>query len=166
MNTTETKLLSHQLQGIMECWDMTNLFYLLKMPQLYKQQKYRLFKLMECHQWTNTTMIQQYGEIDEIPYEYSSHLKLPLKQDMESSERTTLINEMLDSWLKWSTTLMELCTQLYQDNKIVWKRLCVHSQNEVHMAQRMHDMYYTQPKTKNLRMELQAKLNAAKNASI
>ena len=172
MTSNETAVLEHQLRGIMECWDMTNLFYLLKMSQLYKYQKCRLSKLMDVHLCTNELMIKRYNEIGEIPYEYSSHLKLPLgKTDASQAE---LMNEVLDSWVKWETSAYELYTTLSNEDteyRRTWRILARCAQSEMRVAQKVHNKYYvpindTQPKTRSVRMEMQAKLNAAKNATV
>ena len=120
MTSNEVALLSQQLQGIMECWDMNNLFYLLKMPQLYKYHKHRLAKLVNIHQYTNCIMVKRYNEIGEIPYAYESQLKLPIDSNMERSSKRNLINTVLDSWVKWIDSIKELYIQ--PDAKINYTR--------------------------------------------
>ena len=117
-------------------------------------------------------MIKRYNEISEIPYEYSSHLKLPLSK--ANASQAELMNEVLDSWVKWETSAYELYTTLSNedtDYRKTWRILARCAQSEMKVAQRIHDKYYvptngTQSKTKSVRMEMQAKLNAAKNATI
>ena len=146
---------------------MHNLFCLLKMSQLYKYHKHRLAKLMSIHQYTNCLMIKRYDEIGEIPYAYTSNLKLPMKKDMDRTTKVSLINAVLDSWVKWATNLQELYAQLMKEDteyKSIWSKMYLQIDSELDVANKMHEKFYVVPKTKNIRMEMRAKLDAAKNA--
>ena len=163
MTNTETTLLAHQLQGIMECWDMSSLFFLLKINPLYKYHKNRLIKLLSNHHYINCMMIKRYKEIGEIPYEYSSNLKLPMK---DTTNSTTIVNTYLDSWVKWATTLKDLYGQLVKDDKeykTTWYKMYNQAQADLDIANKFHKRYYVVPR--NVRLEMQAKLNAARNTS-
>ena len=123
---------------------------------------------MGIHQYTNCLMIKRYDEIGEIPYSYSSNLKLPVKKDMERAAKVNLINTMLDSWVKWTNALQELYAQLIKEDeayKAIWSKMYLQIHSESMKATQMHEKFYVVPKTKNIRMEMRAKLDAAKNAS-
>ena len=147
---------------------MNNTFFLLKMTPLYKYHKCRLIKLVSNHHYTNCMMIRRYDEIGEIPYEYSSNLKLPVKKDMDNTTKTNLVNSLLDSWVKWVTVLKDLYAQLVKEDKeykSTWFKMYNQAQAELDTANTLYKKYYITPKTRNVRLEMQAKLNAARNAS-
>ena len=156
MTSEESAVLSHQLQGIMECWDMTNLFYLLKMPTLYRCQRKRLPWLISTYDKTSTKLMDTYGELVETPYTFKSLLEYPV-----NSKSTALLNRVLDAWVDWGSKGKELYTAL---DGYYWKKLYWDIQHDLNTAQHLHDKFSTPNKT--IRMEMKAKLNAARNATV
>ena len=113
-------------------------------------------------------MIRRYNEIGEIPYEYSSNLKLPLSKDIDKATRINLVDSVLDSWVKWATSIKDLYAKLIEEDseyKATWIKMYSQAQIDLEIANKFHKKYYIVPRTKNVRMEMQAKLNAARNAS-
>lgn len=164
MTSNESAVLSLQLQGIMDCWDMQNLFCLLEMSQLCNYHKKRLVKMICCHQHTNCLMIKRYNEAGEIPYEYNSALKYPLKAD---ADKSSLVNAVLDRWVKWVADLSGLYKQLTEEDseyRAYWTKMYHQLQHESDIANKAHQKYYAAPVTKSIRSELRAKLAAANAA--
>ena len=168
MYETELSALKSQLQGIMDCSDYINLFYLLGYSKLTKIHINRMNKLMCIYNKTNFYLISKYGEIPYLPANFEKLIQSSLK--LEKNEELEWIAKMIFSWEKWTETAKELYEKLYSedsDNKKWWGHLYKLHENDLNLAKffkkKLIPEGYEIPKT--LKQKLQAKVNTQKQVN-
>lgn len=107
MKETNLDIINHSIQGIMDCSYMMNLFCLLKMNRLYKQQCKRLKVLMYESQQFNKVYINKYSEIPKVS---SFQQALSYVQNVDNN----LVCDAFNAWIDWENRQIELCSCLLQ----------------------------------------------------
>ena len=100
------ELLKHQLLGVMECWDMCNVFYLLHMKKAYKFHKNRLLRLMCEHHETYMLDIRDNNIATKVQYIQSPMVTYPLSTDDIN------LSNILSTWYDWCMEALKLYDKL------------------------------------------------------
>lgn len=168
MSDTELAALENQLQGIMECSDIINVFCLLGNSRLYKIHINRLNKLMCIYTKTNEYLINKYNEIPYLATNFEKLIKVNLKIGKDSE--LEWIAKMILSWEKWAetaTTLYEKLVSEDDDNKKLWNHLYKLHKGDLDFAKyfkkKLVPEEYELPQT--TKQKLQAKLSTQKQVS-
>lgn len=120
MKETELEVLNHQLQGIMDCSDMMNLFCLLKLSHPYGQQRRRMNGLMAAFRQVNQLYINKYQEIPKVSTTFQRAFVTATPDNKE------LVAIVINSWINWETKGINLYTQLLeQTTKAPERRLWI-----------------------------------------
>lgn len=165
MKETELEVINHHLQGIMDCSDMMNLFCLLKMSRLYRQQHRRLGTLMSLFQYINKWYITKYQEIPQVSTTF---------QKLFTTATSESIATVINSWINWENKGIELYSQLLEETtdiheRRLWKKLLTTSKSCLQTAQICKQHYTPQSNaadtsvtntTTNLRQRMQERLAA------
>lgn len=111
MTDYESDVLNLQLRGMMNAYDMSNLFELLKMPILAKIHSNRFQYLMKNQEKVVKYYIHKYNSIPNSGKVNNMYI-LPL--DFEKGE--ALIGTALQEWVNWDTRMIEALKQLNDKN--------------------------------------------------
>lgn len=106
MKENDLEVLNHQLQGIMDCSAMINLFCLLKLPRMYKYQRKRMHELMTVFQQMNQWYITKYQELPNVSTFFQKIFTVATPDSKE------LIPIVIEAWINWETKGMEVYSQL------------------------------------------------------
>ena len=146
MKEIELEVLNHQLQGIMDCTDMSNLFGLLKMRELCKYQNRRMIALMNIFQQTSQLFISHYQEIPVV----ATNFQRLFNSTEVTPESTALLPKVFQNWIDWETQSIDLYTQMSEDYPKIqfWKRLLTSSKLYLKNAQYCKSKYIPPGDTK------------------
>lgn len=122
MKETELEVLNHQLQGIMDCSDMMNLFCLLKLNRLYRQQRRRMTALMTAFHRVSQLYISKYQEIPKVSTTFQRAFTTATPDNKE------LVTTVMNSWMNWETKGIDLYSQLLEQatgvaDRKLWTKL-------------------------------------------
>lgn len=172
MKETELEALNHQLQGIMDCSDMMNLFCLLKLSHPYKQQRRRMNWLMDAFRWVSQSYINKYQEIPKVSTTFQRAFTTATPDSNE------LISTVINSWINWETKGIDLYTQLLEQatevsDRRLWNKLLSTSKMCLRTAKACKQKYapqtyqaetpVTTTTTTNIRQRMQEKLAATQS---
>lgn len=171
MKETELEALDHQLQGIMDCSDMMNLFCLLKLSRPYGQQRRRMNGLMAAFRQVNQLYINKYQEIPKVSTTFQRAFTIATPDSKE------LVATVITSWINWETKGIDLYTQLLEQatdgrERRLWIKLLSVSKMCLQTAKACKQKYVPQTyqaetpvttTTNNIRQRMQERLAATQS---
>lgn len=134
-----TKVLAHQLRGIMFHSDLVQLFTLLEMKRCRKFQEHQLCEELKFYLETSNLYIKEFQDIPEI----GNIEKLQISEStivapLTESEKIKWYEKAVDMWVDWEKETFELYTEIAEEDKSkYWKCKAKNVERELERARKL-----------------------------